>query len=252
MPTDKAGLAAWAPAQRTQLREIVRYHPTSVRHIMRVSNTNHNQVESVSYRFEMSNGLSATGTWLKEVQTGNGAPLAIVINDQGKKGSATEVWDRLPEVANRMERGEQVLALDLVGFGDAAPDQPFSQFAEMLAATGERPLGVEAAQLNGVARWAQQEWAPARIRLEGTGIRSQMIALVAAASEPGLISQIELHAGMHSLNYLLEKPVQYEEAPDLFCLDLYKNFDIDRLAPLAEPAEVVQQAFVELVAPAGK
>ena len=251
MPTDKAGLATWAPAQRTQLREIVRYHPTSVRHIMRVSNTNHNQVESVSYRLEMSNGLSATGTWLKEVQTASGAPLAIVINDQGKKGSATEVWDRLPEVANRMERGEQVLAVDLVGFGDAAPDQPLIQFAEMLAATGERPLGMEAAQLNGVARWAQQEWAPAHIRLEGTGIRSQLVALVAAASEPGLISQIELHAGMRSLHYLLEKPVQYEEVPDLFCLDLYRDFDIDRLAALAEPAEVVQQAFVEL-APAGK
>ena len=54
-----------------------------------------------------------------------------------------------------MERGEQVLAVDLVGMGDAAPDQPFDLIAEMLAATGERPLGMEAAQLIGVARWAQ-------------------------------------------------------------------------------------------------
>jgi hypothetical protein len=85
-----------------------------------------------------------------------------VINDKGKKGAATEVWDQALEVANRIERGEQVLALDLMGMGDAGPDQPAELFAEMLAATGERPLGMEAAQLTGVARWAQGEWAPRR------------------------------------------------------------------------------------------
>ena len=54
---------------------------------------------------------------------------------------------------------------------------------------------------------------------------------------------------MHSLSYLLQKPVKFDEAPDLFCLDLYKDFDIDGLAELARPAEVIQQAFVELPAP---
>ncbi len=249
VPSAQVERAAWANSQRARLREVVRYHPVEVSHLQRLWNTHHDQVESVSYRFEMSNGLGATGTWLREVQTGNAAPLAIVLNDQGKKGAATEIWDHLPEVANRLERGEQVLVVDLVGMGDAAPDQPFTLFAEMLAATGERPLGIEAAQLNGLARWAQHQWAPPHIRLEGTGIRSQVISLVASAVEPSLFSQIELHAGMHSLSYLLQKPVKFDEAPDLFCLDLYKDFDIDGLAELARPAEVIQQAFVELPAP---
>jgi hypothetical protein len=122
-------------------------------------------------------------------------------------------------------------------------------FAEMLAATGERPLGMEAAQLIGVARWAQAEWAPSQVRLEGTGIRSQLISLTASALEPGIFSQVELHGGMHSLGYLLDEPVEYEDAPDLFCRDLYKEFDIDRLALLAKPAEVIQQEFVEVSAP---
>jgi len=172
-----------------------------------------------------------------------------VINDKGKKGAATEVWNRTPEVANRVERGEQVLAVDLMGTGDAAPDQTMDMFAEMLAATGERPLGMEAAQLIGVARWAQAEWAPSQVRLEGTGIRSQLISLTASALEPGIFSQVELHGGMHSLGYLLDEPVEYEDAPDLFCRDLYKEFDIDRLALLAKPAEVIQQEFVEVSAP---
>jgi dienelactone hydrolase len=249
VPTGPAELTAWSDAQGAKLREVVRYHPVTVSHLMRVGNTNHNQVESVSYRFEMSNGLSATGVWLKEVQIAGPAPLAIVINDMGKKGVAAEIWHEAPEVANRLERGEQVLAVDLLGMGDAAPDQPFPLFAEMLAATGERPLGMEAAQLIGVARWAQGEWSPSQIRLEGAGLRSQVISLVASALEPRLFSQVELHGGMRGLSYLLEAPVEYKDAPDLFCLDLYKDFDLDRLAALAKPAVVIQQEFLEVAAP---
>ena len=43
---------------------------------------------------------------------------------------------------------------------------------------------------------------------------------------------------MTSLNYLLDTPVPYRSAPDLFCLDLYKYFDIDRLAALASPVKI--------------
>jgi len=46
---------------------------------------------------------------------------------------------------------------------------------------------------------------------------------------------------MPSLRHLLDAPVKFESAPDLFCLDLYKEFDIDRLAVLAGPAKVIQK-----------
>jgi hypothetical protein len=46
---------------------------------------------------------------------------------------------------------------------------------------------------------------------------------------------------MSSLKYLLDAPVNSETAPDLFCLDLFKHFDIDRLAALAAPAQVTQK-----------
>ena len=250
VPTGQSELAAWSTSQREKLREVVRYHPVTVSHLRRVNNTHHDQVESVSYRFELSNGLSATAVWLKEVQIPAGAPLTIVLNDKGKKAAATELQDRVNRVAYHMERGEQVLVVDWLGTGDAAPDQPVHLFAEMLAASGERPLGMEAAQVVALARWAQEKFAAPQIRLDGTGIRTQVVSLVAAALEPKLFSQVELHGGMKSLSYLMEKPVEYAEAPDLFCLDLYKYFDLDRIAVLAKPAEVVQHGFVELPAPA--
>ena len=52
---------------------------------------------------------------------------------------------------------------------------------------------------------------------------------------------MSIRDGMRSLKYLLDAPVKFESAPDLFCLDLYKQFDIDRLAKMAEPAKVTQQ-----------
>ncbi len=247
-PTGQMELAAWADSQRARLRDVVRYHPVTVSGLMRVANTHHDQLESMSYRFGMSNGLSATSVWLKEVPVGDRAPLTIVINDKGKKGAATETWDRVPEVARRLEKGDQVLVADLLGMGDAAPDQPFHLLAETLAATGERPLGMEVAQLVGLAHWAQEQWTPAQIRLEGSGPRSQVIALVASALNPELFSQVGLHGGMRSLQYLLDKPVKYEEAPDLFCLDLYKDFDLEQLVALAKPSEVIHHGYLELAA----
>jgi hypothetical protein len=44
----------------------------------------------------------------------------------------------------------------------------------------------------------------------------------------------------------LEKPVTYAQAPELFCLDLYKEFDIDRLEALAARGTVQSRQSREL------
>ncbi|MEO6829795.1 MAG: hypothetical protein ABI164_08275, partial [Acidobacteriaceae bacterium] len=245
IPTDPAKRAEWTKTQRAKLQGIVRYKPVTVSRAWPASNTYHNQVESISYRFEFNNGLGATGVWLKDVGTREDAPLTIVLNDGGKTAAAKQLWDRVPEVAAGMERGEQVLVLDLLFTGDAAPDQP-QLFTEMLAATGERPLGMEAAQLIGIARWAQANLGAPATRLESTGIRTQVVSLVAAALDSHLFSGVTSHGGMHSLGYLLGKPVLYEAAPDIFCLDLYRDFDIDALEKLAAPTSVTERHYVEL------
>ena len=245
VPSDGAGKAAWSDTERAKLNEVVRYHPVSVQQVWRVANTKHNGVESVSFRFLLSNGLSATGVWLKNIATPEGAPLTIVLNDEGKKAAATAVWDRLPEVGNRMDRNEQVLVLDLLFTGDAKPEWTLFLFPEMLAAVGDRPLGLEAAQLAGIVGWARAEWKAPRVRIETAGIRSQVEALVAAALSPRLFSEVVVQGGMRSLMYLLDKPVSYWDYADLFCLDFYRDFDLNRLLLIAEPTQVHEHGFVE-------
>ena len=81
---------------------------------------------------------------------------------------------------------------------------------------------------------------PIRIRREWRFISGAgaVVALIAAALEPSLFSDVVIRRGIPSLRYLLDKPVKYQEAPDLFCLDLYKFTDLDRLAALAAPSVV--------------
>jgi hypothetical protein len=120
------------------------------------------------------------------------------------------------------------------------------EFAQLLDGLGDRPIGMEAAQLIRITRWAKERAGVSNVRLESGGIRTQVVGLVAAALEPDLFSAIAVRNGMHSLSYLLELPVPFDQAPELFCLDLYKDFDIDRLEALAGPAKVTVAKYVEI------
>ncbi len=239
------GRAAWAAQARAKLRQVVRYHAVSVARPWRVADTMHNQLASLSYRFEMSNGLSATGVWLKSMDAPKVAPLAIVLDDKGRMDETQKSSAQIPAVAFLIARDEQVMAVNLLFTGDASPGQgnDITNFAEMLEAVGKRPVGLEAAQLIAVAEWAKKQWNPPSLSVEANGLRSQLVALVAGALAPKLFSKIETRHGIESLAYVYAKPVKFGEAPELFCLDLYKYFDLDRLAILAAPAKVRQSDF---------
>jgi hypothetical protein len=212
---------------------VVRYKPIDIEQAWPVATTKRRDVQSLSYLFVTSNRVSASGVWLRSIaQSSETAPVTIVLNDDGKE-AATGV------VADRLARGEQVLALDVIFSGKSWKDQAF-EFAQMLDVVGDRTIGVEAAQLIGVARWAEKRSSAAKVRIETGGIRSQVIALVAAALEPELFAEIVTRQGMRSLSYVFDLPVEFEQAPELFCLDLYKEFDVDSLEALAAPAQVHQ------------
>lgn len=240
-PADK-DRGQWGSSEREKLRDVVRYHPVSLQHPWAISNTKRNGVETRSYFFQMNDGLGATGVWLKAIGVSDDAPMAILLSDKGKKEAAARISDLI-------NRGEQVMAVDLLFFGDAKPDKPGpEEYAHMLATLGDRAVGVEAAQLIGISRWLQAVTRARVVHLESSGVRSQVVALIASAVESNLFNDLSTRGGMRTLSFLLDKPVAYEDAPDLFCLDLHKNFDIDTLVLLAQPTKVRQTEFSELSA----
>jgi len=226
VPATGPARRAWAVAQRERLSNIVRFNRVEVKHPWAKTNTKNKGLETRSYRLEFSDGLGASVVWLKAIASPDDAPTTIVLNDKGKKEASGQVSDRL-------NRGEQVLALDLLFHGDSAPPRQL-RFTQWLSGTGVRPLGIQAAQLIAAARWLQKASGAPTIRLDTTGIRTQVAAATARALQPDLFSELVVHQGMSSFQQLFDQPVPYEDAPDLFCLDLYKEFDLDLLSILAE------------------
>lgn len=236
---DQPARETWVASERERLRSVIRLKPVTVENAWRIWNTKNKGVETLSYRFDFSDGLSATGTWLRAIAAPSDAPVTIVLNDQGKKAAGDVV-------ADRVNRGEQVLALEPLFNGATIPQQPDSTDWELLVATaGDRPLGLQAAQLLAVIEWMRPKAGGAPVRIETTGIRTQVLALVAAALEPAAFSSVVNHQGMRSLSYLLDTPVPFRRAPELFCLDFYKYFDVDRLTAMAAPVSVTTPDYVE-------
>jgi hypothetical protein len=226
---------------------VVRLKPVKVASPWAMAITKNKGVESFSYLFRMDDGLSANGVLVKAIRGPASSPTTIVLDDRGKKRAGAAV-------ADRVNRGERVLALDLIFTGDAWPTEGKdpsadftkpAQYEQIVHSLGERPLGWEAAQLIEIAHWVRSQTGVEKVRLECTGIRNQVVGLVAAALEPQLFAEVVVHEGMKSLGFLLAKPVEFLDAPELFCFDLYKEFDVDRLIALAAPAKVKTERYVE-------
>jgi len=288
IPGDGPSKVKWANASRVRLKEVVRYKPVAIRHAWPLFSTRNKGVRSIGYRLQFDNELSATAIWMKSTTAADDAPLAVLLDDSGLRSIRMDIISdpvRLqtlttsPEnaVSWHINRGEQILAVNLIFTGDASPDYPKNEplhvpelypqllstpaqmpsvmawlatrppsalYGLLLSAIGDRPLGIQAAQLVGIADWVKKEAGVKAISVETQGIRNQVTALVACALAPGQFSALTTRDGMKSLGYLLDKAIRYQDAPDLFCLDLYKDFDIDSLAALADPTNVTQN-FME-------
>ena len=238
-----------ATAQREHLREVVRYRPVEVERAWVVNSLGEKGVESYGYRFDFSDGLSATGVLFRALTTGDDAPAAILISDEGMKAT-------VDEVATMVSSGKRVLVFEPLFFGQNIPgtgDFGVSAYSQMLNAQGERPLGIEAGQLVAVTKWlstglqhgSPTAGSPSAVKktsvpagLFTSGPRSEAVGLSAAALEPRFFTSLDARHSIPSLGYVLEHPLKYGEVPELMCLDLYHDFDFDALAALATPVKV--------------
>jgi hypothetical protein len=158
---------------------------------------------------------------------------AILVADAGR----AELVGRVDAL---MKDGARVVAIDPLLWGEsrAKAQDPEFLFALFVAAVGERPLGIQAAQLIAIAR-AERAKSPSRpIVLEAHGPRASAAALVAAGLEPSAIDELSLHASLASFKQLIEQRKTVETLPELFAFGLLAEFDVARIAALAAPRPI--------------
>jgi hypothetical protein len=224
LPADKKAALAWQEAQRKKLRTLIRAADYQVKAVK----TGGKNREGFYWQIK----LAGVGTLpVVELVPGNPKKTVILINDGGRQKEAAAA-EKLLAAGNR------VLATDLFLFGEAGIPQKDYLFALLIAAVGDRTLGLQADSLAALARWSNAEHKDEPVTIISSGPRSCVIALSAAALEPKAIAGLELHGSFGSLKEVIEQNRKVEEMNEQFCFGLLREFDIKQVAALAAPRPV--------------
>lgn len=150
--------------------------------------------------------------------------VEVVVGDGGRRQAAGLV-------RQAVAAGRRVVAADLLGTGEL----PATWQCHMLvAAAGERSLGILTAQLQSVLRWAAAQGGGAP-HLQAWGPVVPVVALTAAALRPSDIASVTTSGLLDTLGRLIDWPVPYASAAPLFCFGLLADFDIPDLIELSAP-----------------
>ena len=163
-----------------------------------------------------------------EMQSERTDSTVVLISDEG----------RLPLTGRALrlaKMGRRVIAADLLGFGELEFGRPGNSnddiVLHMAASVGQRPLGIQAAQLAALAKWCGS---PSPV-IAAEGPRSSTIALVAAALEKDAIAELEVERSWASWKDVIRQNLTAEEAPELFCFGLLREFDIPQVVDIVGP-----------------
>ena len=150
----------------------------------------------------------------------------IVVADAGRKTAADEV-------RRQLAAGRRVIAIDPFYWGESSIKNRDYLWALMISTVGDRPLGVQAAQLAAIARAVEAEQGGKPPSVVTVGPRASLAGLVAAGLEPKSFARIETVDGLKTLKQVLTDDRPFSEVPELFCFGLLEQFDIPQLIALA-------------------
>lgn len=225
IPTKETALATWREENRELLRSVV--HASHYQLSADRVGQEDGEVTATFWRFKMNDAWTVPGA---ELSRGNPVGTTIVIADGGRQSA-------VPQIEKLLAANQRVIAMDPFYFGESKIRSHDYLFALLVAAVGERPLGIQASQVAAVARWAQSKHSAAA-GVVAVGPRSSLFALVAAALEENAIGNLELHDSLSSLKQIIENNWGVHQRPELFCFGLLEQFDIPQLAALVAPRQV--------------
>jgi hypothetical protein len=189
------------------------------------SRTNEGTSEAVDGVTIRRRTLRLGGSWsvpIVELSRGEPNSTSLLLGDAGRKSLSQQA-------AKALEEGRRVVALDPFYFGECALGKQDFLYGLLLSSVGDRPLGLQAAQVAAVAKRIRQERPQEPLRLESYGPRTSLIALCAAAVEPDAVSELVPHDAMSSLKDVLTQNKSVNEAPELFTFGLLEFTDVPQL-----------------------
>jgi hypothetical protein len=222
LPADKPAALSWQRDRAKQLAEVVKAEPYKVQ-AEQIGTSEKGDLRATRWRLRIGDAWTVGAI---EIVKGTPKGTTLVLADGGCRTA-------IDGMLNLLGEGQRVLAVDPFYRGESKISSHDFLFALLVAAVGERPLGIQASQLAAVARWSADQHKTTSVKLLASGPGSSLAALVAAAVEPKAISGLSLQSSLASLKEIIEKNQGVNTAPELFCFGLLEKFDIKHIAALA-------------------
>jgi len=227
IPTDESKLQSWRRLLTARLQGAVRAPSYGVT-ARKSGEGKAGTIPAVFRRFGLGGEWTVPAVELRPAEP---VGTVLVIADGGRASAAGTIKKLL-------EQDKRVVAVDPYSFGENRSAGKGWLFSLLIASLGERPLGIEAAQVAAVARHLARARGLGPVTLVSEGPRSGVVALLAAVLEKRAISELRLINSLSSFKQIIEKNLTVREAPDLFCFGLLEAVDVKQLVALVAPRPV--------------
>lgn len=210
-----------AQATREKLRQIVNYQPCTVT-ATKTGEETRGGIQVTFWKLRMGGDWTVPAT---ELTRGTASATTILIADTGRKTAAQDIESLLAS-------GHRVIAVDPTFVGEAGMGGRTYLHVLLVATLGQRALGIEAAQVTAVSRWASEQFksSPA---VQTLGPRSSLVALVAKAMEPRHVGELKPSQHIEDLHGILRNNWTVSDKPEMFCFGLLEHFNVPQLKALA-------------------
>jgi dienelactone hydrolase len=225
--SDSDEFVVWQTAHRALLKDVLRYAPIDLRDAQADGASVSDTVVTI-YRFKSADwtipAVDATPP------DADATELRLLLHDDGLAGSAESFGALAAE-------GKQVAAIaPLFQPGNLPAGKNSWQYSMITNATGERSLGLQAAQVAAVCAWYRANKDVVKITLQSAGVESGLIALVTTALHPDLVNEVALNDMPASLVDALAARIKYTKSPSLYPFGFLQHFDVDVLKAFAGTA----------------
>lgn len=212
---------------RARLRAIVRAPDYRVAAVA-AGSAREDGAEVSRWRLRMDNDWTVP---VVELAPAGARSTVLLLADAGRAAAG-------PRVRELLAAGRRVVAVDPFYFGESKIAGQPGLFAILVAAIGERPLGIQTGQVAAVARWLSRERGLGPVEIATEGPRTGLIGLVAAALEPDAISGLAQRDAMSSLREVITGNLTVMQRPEQFCFGLLREFDVLQIKALVAPRPV--------------